>query len=179
MNILEIILGQIPEAIYFALFMIVTKELKSKRTLFVLLMILEYMLLKHTFVYSIWFHVLYFILSFIIMKMLYKDKCNVTDVFTLGIASIILILVSIFSYFIVFGNIVIGAILNRVLIFMILFIFRNKLCNINKLYKKLWNRGKHEYKIKSTTFRALNLVIFNTSFAIINILLVIVGLCWR
>lgn len=64
MNILEIILGQIPEAIYFALFMIVTKELKSKRTLFVLLMTLEYMLLKHTFVYSIWFHVLYFILSY-------------------------------------------------------------------------------------------------------------------
>lgn len=64
MNLIQLILGQIPEAIYFALFMIVTKELKSKRTLFVLLMILEYMLLKHTFVYSIWFHVLYFILSY-------------------------------------------------------------------------------------------------------------------
>ena len=52
---LELLLGQIPEAIYFALFMIFTKELKSKRFLYVALMIAEYLLLKHFIEFSIWF----------------------------------------------------------------------------------------------------------------------------
>ena len=46
MDYAELLLGQIPEAIHFALFMIFTKQLKEKRVLFVLLMIIEYLLLK-------------------------------------------------------------------------------------------------------------------------------------
>ena len=46
MDLLELMLGQIPEAIYFALFIILTKELKEKRILFIILMIIEYILLK-------------------------------------------------------------------------------------------------------------------------------------
>lgn len=38
---LELFLGQIPEAIYFALFMIYAKNLKTKRLLYTILMILE------------------------------------------------------------------------------------------------------------------------------------------
>ena len=53
MNILEIILGQIPEAVYFAVFMILVKGLKEKRFLFTCLMILEYVFLKQIFVYTI------------------------------------------------------------------------------------------------------------------------------
>ncbi|MDE6947558.1 MAG: hypothetical protein K2P14_10295, partial [Anaeroplasmataceae bacterium] len=69
---LEIFLGQIPEAVYFALFMILVKELKSKRVLFTFLMILEYVLLKLVFSFNMWFHILYFIMSFVVMKVLYK-----------------------------------------------------------------------------------------------------------
>ena len=53
---LELLLGQIPEAIYFALFMIFTKELKSKRILYIVLMVTEYLLLKHLIVYKISFN---------------------------------------------------------------------------------------------------------------------------
>ena len=45
MNVLQLLLGQIPEAIYFALFMIFTKRLDKKQILFTVLMIIEYILL--------------------------------------------------------------------------------------------------------------------------------------
>ena len=47
-------------------------------------MILEYVFLKQFLVYTVWFQVVYFILAFIIMKILYKNKANVTDIFPLG-----------------------------------------------------------------------------------------------
>jgi hypothetical protein len=38
------------------------------------------------------------------------------------------------------------------------------------IYKKLWNRNdKVPKKMKTTTFRALNLVVFNILFAVLNL----------
>jgi hypothetical protein len=170
MNLLEIFLGQIPEAIYFALFMILAKQLKEKRLLLTVVMIIEYVLLFNIISFSIWSHVLFFATVYILMKVLYKEKCNITDVFTLGIASLMLIPISIVSYFITFGNIIITSIVSRILMFLLLYLFRNKLCNIKKLYNKLWNRNdKVNKKMKSTTFRSLNVVIFNFMFYAINL----------
>lgn len=182
MKLDQLLLGQIPEAIYFALFMILVKNIKEKRILFTILMILEYVFLKYFLVYNIWFQVMYFILSFIMMKMLYKDKIQITDIFTLGIASIILVITSAIPYVIVYftiHNMLIYVILNRIIIFTLLFVFRYKLQNINKLYYKLWNRNNKPKKIKTTTFRALNLVIFNISFVIINLGILFHNLYWR
>lgn len=178
MNILEIILGQLPEAVYFAIFMILVKGLKEKRFIFTISMVIEYLLVLNILPYSIWSYVLYFILSFLLLKILYKDKSNVTDIFTMGIASISLVITSALSYFITLGNMISCTIVNRIILFVMLYVFRHKLYHINKLYNRLWNRGKHSYKMKSTTFRALNLVIFNLSFVIIN-LGVIVYYCGR
>lgn len=182
MNLLELFLGQIPEAIYFALFMILVKNIKEKRVLFTILMILEYVFLKCFLVYNIWFQVMYFVLSFMIMKMLYKDKIQITDIFTLGIASMILVITSAIPYVIIYftiHNMLIYVILNRIIIFTLLFVFRYKLQNINKLYYKLWNRNNKPKKMKTTTFRALNLVIFNISFVIINLGILFHNLYWR
>ena len=182
MRLDQLLLGQIPEAIYFTLFMILVKNIKEKRILFTILMILEYVFLKYFLVYNIWFQVMYFILSFMIMKMLYKDKIQITDIFTLGIASIILVITSAIPYVIVYftvHNMLIYVILNRIIIFTLLFVFRHKLQNINKLYYKLWNRNNKPKKMKTTTFRALNLVIFNISFVIINLGILFHNLYWR
>lgn len=182
MKLDQLLLGQIPEAIYFALFMMLVKNIKEKRILFTILMILEYVFLKCFLVYNIWFQVMYFILSFIMMKMLYKDKIQITDIFTLGIASIILVITSAIPYAIIYftiHNMLIYAILNRIIIFTLLFVFRYKLQNINKLYYKLWNRNDKPKKMKTTTFRALNLVIFNISFVIINLGILFHNLYWR
>ena len=101
MDLLEIFLGQIPEAICFALFMIFAKDLKEKRILYILLMVIEYLLLKHFIKYNIWFQILYTIMQFVILKVLYKEKSQITDIFTFTISSIILIIISFISYIII------------------------------------------------------------------------------
>lgn len=170
---LEVLLGQIPEAIYFALFMIFVKQLKEKRFLFIVLMIIEYLLLKTFIKYNMWFQISYTFMSFLILKLLYKEKAQITDIFTFTISSIILILISFVSYFIIWqtiGNYLIAAIINRLFLIIFLLITHKKLYNIQKLYKKLWNRQDNKkYKVKSTTFRAINVVVFNLLFFIINL----------
>lgn len=164
--------AQIPEAIYFALFMIYTKRLKEKRLIYIILMIIEYVLLVQLFPYNVIFQVLYTFISYIILKLLYKEKAQIIDIFTFSIASLILMLTSGIMYFtqlFTYKNAYICAVLHRILIFCLLYIFRNKLYNIQKLYKRIWNRNFNKtYKMKTTTFRALNVVIFNTMFYVIN-----------
>ena len=172
----EIIFGQIPEAIFFALFMIYTKRLKNKRLLFIILMIIEYTLIMETIRYNIWAHILVIVMTYIILKMLYKEKAQIIDIFTFGIASIVLILISIISYLIVWkttGVYMMTVILSRLLMLIFILIFKNKLYKIQMLYKKLWNRNdKVKKKMKSATFRALNVTIFNFMFFIINTCLI-------
>lgn len=172
---LELLLGQIPEAIFFALFMIYAKQLKEKRILFIALMIVEYFILINIFSQSIWFHVIYTFIVFVILKVLYKEKSQITDIFTFISASILMMLVSvpiffIFNYFM--KNIILHVIIDRISLFLTLFLIRNKLPNIEKIYKKFWNRNdKIKKKIKTTTFRAINVIMFNLIFYILNTIL--------
>ena len=169
---LEILLGQVPEAIYFALFMIFTKRLDKKRGLFMTLMVAEYVLLLNALPFSTWSHILYFVISYIILKILYKEKSQITDIFTLGIASIILMIISVICYFIIFvtiQNIIISTLLAKIILFIFLFAMKTKLCNIQKMYKYLWNRNDKLPKfMKSTTFRCINIILFNIMFYVIN-----------
>lgn len=154
---LELFLGQIPEAIYFALFMIFTKRLKEKRILFIILMILEYILLTRIIYYNLYFQILYTLISYIILKILYKEKVQITDVFTFMISSIIMIIINVPLYFIIWktiNNFIVYAILAKIILFLLLIIFRNELYNVQKLYKKMWNRNdKIKKKIKTTTLK--------------------------
>lgn len=169
MNLYEIFLGQVPEAVYFALFLIFTKSLKERRILFTILMIIDYLLLKSFIHFDVWFQVSYTIMTYVILKVLYKDKAQITDIFTFGIASIILILISIISYFVFLGNDAIAIVINRLLTICTPILLRNKLGKINNLYKKFWNRHNNNGKImKSTTFRAINAITFNAMFYVIN-----------
>lgn len=169
---LELIVGQIPEAIFFSLFMIYAKGLKEKRILFTILMVVEYLLLINTFIYNWLFQIGYMITTFLTLKILYKDKSQITDIFILLIAYIVMILSSAIIYFIIWmtlNDFFIAMLLHRIFLFSFILILKDKLVNIQKLYKRLWNRNNHSKKIKSTTFRSLNIVIFNIIFYIINI----------
>lgn len=171
MNTLEILLGQLPEALYFALFMILTKRLSTKRVLFISLTTVEYILLLNIFKFLIWGQIAYFAMTYIILKMLYKEKSQITDVFTLGIASIVVMIISVLTYMIIsvtIKNMIICNIIAKILLFIFLFIFRNKLCKIQDLYKRLWNRNNKPKKIKSATFRCINIILFNLMFYLLN-----------
>lgn len=183
MDLLQLFLGQIPEAIYFALFMIFTKQLKEKRVLFVLLMVIEYVLLINVLIYNSWFQILYTFLAFITLKVLYKEKAQITDIFTFTIASIVLVVISIISYFIIWKTInvfIASVILNRFLIIIFFILMYRQLPKIQTIYKKFWNRNsKKNNKIKSTTFRALNIVMFNVIFYIINLCMLFTAIIGR
>lgn len=173
MKLDQLLLGQIPEAIYFALFMIFTKQLREKRILFASIIIIEYVLLFNVFKESYISHIIFFISMYCLLKIFYKEKCQITDIFTLGIASIILMITSAILYLIVWKTVnvfMVYVILHRIVLFLILILFKDKLPKIQSLYKKLWNRNDNvPKKIKSTTFRSLNLVAFNLMFYIINL----------
>ena len=167
---LEIILGRVAEALYFSIFLILAKRLKTKRIIFMLLMCFEYLLLYQLFPYDVKFQISYTIMTYLILKLLYKEKAQITDIFTFAIASIFLIITSIISFLIFKENMVYVAIANRLIIFISLYIARNKLYYIQNIYKKLWNRNDDiKKKMKSTTFRSLNIVVFNIMFYIINL----------
>ena len=181
MDILKVLLGQLPEAIYFAIFMMSAKKLVNKRLLLIILMSAEYILLINALHFSVWAHTLYFIMSYIILKMLYKEKSQITDIFTLGIASLSLMLVSSICYIIISTTVkdmILCNIIAKGILFLVLFIFRNKLYNIQKLYKKLWNRNNKPKRIKSATFRCVNIVIFNFMFYLLNSVM-IYSLFWN
>jgi len=175
-NILEMVLGQIPEALYFSLFMIFTKQLKEKRIAFILLMTLEYLIIQKLIHFNIWLQVIYTLFVFVILKLLYKEKAQITDIFTFTIASIVLISIDVLAYFgtqLFTTNYFIAMIVDRILIFTILLLLKKKLPKIQQLYKKLWNRNdSKKKKIKSTTFRCINLIFFNISFYAINLMMI-------
>jgi hypothetical protein len=175
-NMLQLFLGQIPEAIFYALFMIYSKRLKEKRFLFTLLMVVEYLLTKYSFQYSWLFHITYMVSVFLTLKLLYKEKSQITDIFIFCIAYIFIVLASIISVVIgkfIFGSIILANTICKIIMFSFIFIFKYRLTVIQNVYKKLWNRNdKISKKIKTTTFRAINIVLFNLLFAIFNLCMI-------
>lgn len=174
---LQLLIGQIPEAIYFSLFILFTKKLKEKRILFVVLMIIEYLLLKHFIAFNLWFQILYTIAMFLILKMLYKEKAQITDIFTFMIASIIMIVVTVIMYFglgYLVKDYVALAIASRFILFGLVIGLRNTLPKIQSMYKLMWNRNDEKKKpIKSATFRCINVIAFNAMFYILNIFIIL------
>lgn len=170
---LQLLLGQIPEAIFVALFMIYAKGLKDKRTLFTLIVVVEYLLTKYSFQFDWMFHITYMISVFLTLKLLYKEKSQITDIFIFCMAYIFVIICSIISIAIIsltFKSTLIASILCKIIMFTFVFVYKYKLIAIQNIYKKLWNRDdKIPKKIKTTTFRAINIVVFNGLFAILNL----------
>ena len=172
-EILMIFLEKICEAIYFSLFIVFGKKLKEKRILFTIIMIFEYLMLTNIFHYSLWIHILYFTMTYINLKVLYKEKAQITDVFLMAFASILLIIISIlcglpqilfkFKYFYLL-------IINRILMLSILYTFKNKIYNIYISFCNNWNK-KRENKIKSLTLRNISIILFNFMFYVLNLML--------
>lgn len=171
MNWCELLMGKIPEAIFCALFIIVNKEIKEKRFIFTILMIVEYLLLKYALPYNSWFQILYVVLTYLTLKIIYKDKSQITDIFIMVLAYIVIIITGALCYYLFSKNInvIIANAINKFIMFLILFIMYKKNLIFQNLYKKLWNKSDKKHKIKSTTFRSINLVLLNIIFVIINL----------
>lgn len=163
------------EPIYFALFLIIGKDLKSKRILLTCIMILEYILLKQFIHFDVWFQFIYTFMSFVNLKVLYKDKAQITDIFLFAVASIILIILSILvyaSHIFIYNNYDLARVLNRVLLFTFLYFSKNKIRKWYKEFYSLWNRHHNSNKIKSLTVRNISVISFNVMFWVINLCMI-------
>lgn len=171
MELLDLFFEKIIEAIYFSLFLIIGKNLKNKRILLTCIMIFEYIMLKRCLRYDVLFQFIYTFMSFINLKVLYKEKAQITDIFLFASASLILIFLSLFTYLTAlytYKNYFISLIINRILLFLFLYLSRNKIRNLYKSFYSHWNRHNNPKAIKSLTLRNISIIAFNLMFWIIN-----------
>lgn len=176
MEIFRLISAKLLEPIYFSLFLIIGKDLKKKRLLLTLIMIFEYVMLTNIIEFNVWFQFIYTFLSFINLKVLYREKAQITDIFLFAAASIILVLLSIFTYvtaLYTYNNYMISLVINRILLFSFIFVFRKQIRKLYKEFCSLWNRHSKPNKIKSLTLRNISVISFNVMFWVINLCMVI------
>lgn len=177
MELILLFFEKIIEAIYFAMFLLIGKNIKEKRLLFIGIMIFEYLMLTNFIEYNVWFQFIYTFMSYVNLKVLYKEKAQITDIFLFAAASLILMCICGISYFLILFTIKqywVALVLSRILMFLFLFVFNKK---INKVYKnvyELWNRHNYKGKLKSLTVRNISIILFNLMFYIINIAM---GIC--
>ena len=148
MEILRLISAKLLEPLYFSLFLIIGKDLKKKRLLFTLIMIFEYIMLKHYIKFNVAFQFIYTFMTYLTLKVLYKEKAQITDIFLFTAASIILIIISVVSYLSVYytiKNYYAAMVLNRVILFTFLYFSRNKIRTYYVKFYSLWNR-RHKTK---------------------------------
>ena len=165
------ILGAVPEALFFSLFLILSKGIKEKKLLFTFLMYVEFVLLKMLISYDVWFQIAYTFMTLLLLKVLYKDKAEITDIFAFTAGSLLLILISAISYLVsmlIFDSYAVAYIVNRFFLFGVLYLLRNKLNSLYERFRKLWNR-KPNQKVRSLTVRNVSVIIFNLMFCIINL----------
>lgn len=159
--IISLFLGFLPEILYFILFTFYFKNIKEKRIFFGLFFGIFYILLMFIFKYTVYFNISLTIMFFLILKLIYKDKTHIIDLFIFTVSGIFLTIVSAgLSYLsLVFGHYLLFVLLNRLIIFSCLFLFKNKLNKIYLKYIKAWNIGGST-KIKSITLRNVSMLLF-------------------
>ena len=174
-NLIGIVLGLFPEVLYFTLFLIYTKNLKEKRIKLFLLISITYFLCIMISQYKILYYMSFIAIVYGILKLLYKEKTQIIDVFIFSLSTTYLTLVSYVCFKFVkedFSNYYLCSIISRVLLF-IIFIFRNKFNVIYKKYCTLWNRNDKEQRIiKSITLRNLSLITLNLFIFCLNLIII-------
>ena len=171
-ELIMIILEKVLEAIYFAMFLLIGKNIKKKKLLFIGIMVFEYLMLTNFIEFNVWFQLIYTFMSFVNLKVLYREKAQITDIFLFASASLILIGISATSYGIVYVTIrkyFVALILNRILLFGFMYLARNFIREKYKVFCSLWNRHAIPNKIKSLTLRNISIIVFNLMFWLINI----------
>ena len=173
--LISVFLGLLPEVLYFTLFLSFTKNLKEKRIKLFLLIALSYTLCIFISQYKILFYIIFMFMCYISLKILYKSKTQIIDVFIISVSSIYLTFATfIASLFIKedLSNYILCYILSRILIF-IIFIFKNKFNILYNKYKSLWNRNDAEKRpIKSITLRNISLILLNSFIFLLNIAII-------
>lgn len=173
--ILSILFGLIPDVLYFTLFLTYVKNLKEKRIMLFLLIAISYAVCMIIPQYDILCYLLFMALVYSSLKILYKTKAQIIDVFIIGIAylwQVILSLILPIFAMTDLSNYYILYIINLVLLFSP-FIFKNKFHTMYKKYCRFWNRNDAEKRpIKSITLRNISLILLNGLILLLNMTII-------
>ena len=173
--VLSILLGLLPEVLYFTLFLIYTKDLKEKKVKLFLLIAVSYFLCILVQKLQIVFYILLIVLIYLSLKLLYRKKTQIIDIFVISLSYLWLAILSSVLKLCVnddMSNYVLISIIDRMLLFSI-FIFRHKFNGWYKKYCKLWNRNDKEKRpIKSITLRNASLILLNGFIFFLNIAII-------
>lgn len=174
-TLLSIILGLIPEVLFFTLFLIYTKNLKDKKIkLFLFISIIYFVCLFIQKLVTLYYIALIFLI-YLALKLLYKSKTQIIDIFIITLMCLWITILSFISILCVKNNHSIYWIVyffDRIFLFLP-FIFKNKFNILYKKYCKLWNRNDKENRpIKSLTLRNLSLIILNGLIFFLNVTII-------
>lgn len=169
--IISILLGILPEILYFYLFLIFTKDIKNHKIKLLILLSLSYFLCMFINRYKVLYYIIFSILIYLSLKILYKQQTQIIDLFVFNISEIYITLLSLLIYIPQnLNQYFMCLIINRLMLF-IPFVFKNKLNLIYKSYLKYWNRNDSiKRPIKSITLRNISLILINSIIFIINII---------
>lgn len=175
--ILSILLGLIPEVLYFTLFICFTKNIKEKRFRLFLLISIAYFICILLRMYRLIYYLLFVALVYLILKLLYRKKTQIIDIFVITFSFFHLSLMSYICFLFMNydkSNYFLLYIADRILIFSI-FIFKNKFNKIYKKYCSMWNRNDNIKKpIKSITLRNISLISMNFIIVFMNIYMILI-----
>lgn len=170
--VLSIFLGLIPEVLYFTLFITYCKNIKEKRIRLFLFISLAYVLCMFIQKYKIFYYVLFIALIYWIMKIVYKEKTQIIDVFVISLGSIYMTILSYLCFCFLkedLSNYYLLMLLARIFLYLP-FIFRKYFNFIYRKYYKLWNRNDNEKRpIKSITLRNISLITINIAIFFMNV----------
>lgn len=163
-------IGAMLQPIYFSLFLIFTKNIKNKRILFITIMIFEHLLLKFVcnLNYNINFELTYTIITYFVLKLIYKEKTRITDVITFIISIAILGVFNVSSLFILGVNVK-TVIISNILAILFICLLKRKLNKIEIFYNKFWNRHNDKKMLKSVTIRGLSVTLTIIIFVLLHI----------
>lgn len=167
--LVSIVLGLLPEVLYFSLFLIYTKNIKEKKLKLFMLLAIGYILLIMICRYQLLLYIIYIIYSYIILKLLYKSQ--IIDFFICSIGLTYMTIVSYLLFLIIGSNYIVYYIIARITLFSI-FAFRKYFNKLYLRYRKMWNRNDKE-KFKSLTIRNMSLLFVNTMILIMNIVMIV------
>ena len=162
--LVSIVLGLLPEVLYFSLFLIYTKNIKEKKLKLFMLLAIGYILLIMICRYQFIFYLAYVVYSYFVLKYLYKSQ--ITDFFICSIGLTYMTIIAYVGYQILGFNYVLYYIVARISLFSI-FTFKKHFNKLYLTYRSLWNRNDNA-KIKSLTIRNCSLLFINICIILLN-----------
>ena len=169
--IISIFFGMIPEVLYFTFFLIYAKDIKQKKTKLFFGILLAYIVCLMIIDYKLIYYICFVCLIYLILKILYKEKAQITDIFLFSLSTLYL---TILSFLILFvrnqTQYIFYLILNRFLL-ILPSVFKDKFYKYYKKYYSLWNRNKKQKRpIKSITLRNVSLILIDIIILLVNII---------